>query len=134
MGGTTYSLSAAWTSLKKTVGSGSRIRWYGIADLYQNVTNPEHCKQQGRQGEGQGAHLRNNQNVREDYSGIQIEAPDGLQRHLAGQLRSLAHREEVCLGPHLLELWQIAACLPHHPDRGAVHRLAPGRPQQPVVL
>ena len=60
----------------------------------------------------------NHQNVGEDDRGIEAEAPDRLQRDLGGEIRVEAEIEETAgLGADLAIFGQIAASLPHHPDR-----------------
>src|SRR5882672_9198078 len=60
----------------------------------------------------------NDENVGEDDRGIEIETADRLQRDLGGELRREAQIEEAAgLGAELAIFRQIAAGLPHHPDR-----------------
>ena len=62
--------------------------------------------------------MGNNQNVGKDDRGIEIEAPDRLQRHLGGMLRCKAEIEEAAgLLTQRAIFRQIAAGLPHHPER-----------------
>ena len=65
----------------------------------------------------------NDQNVREDDRGVEIEAADRLQGDFGGEFRREAQIEKAPrLGAHFAVFRQIAAGLPHHPDRR--HRLA----------
>ena len=64
----------------------------------------------------------NDKNVREDDRGIEVEAADRLQRDFGGEFRREAQIEKAArLGAHFAIFRQIAAGLPHHPDRR--HRL-----------
>jgi len=61
--------------------------------------------------------IGNDQNIREDDRGIEVETPDRLQRDLGGVLRREAQIEKAArLGPQFAIFRQIAAGLPHHPD------------------
>ena len=65
----------------------------------------------------------NDQNVREDDRGIEVEAADRLQRHFCGKFRIEAEIEKAAgPGADFAIFRQITARLPHHPDRR--HRLA----------
>jgi hypothetical protein len=62
--------------------------------------------------------MRNDQDVREQDRGIEAEPPDWLQRDVDGELGREAEIEEARnLGPHRAIFRQIAAGLPHQPDR-----------------
>ena len=64
----------------------------------------------------------NDENVGEDDRGIEVETPDRLQRHFGGKFRREAQIEKAAgLGAQFAIFRQIAAGLPHHPDRR--HRL-----------
>ena len=64
----------------------------------------------------------NDENVREDDRGVEVEAADRLQRDFGGEFRREAQIEKAAgLGAHFAIFRQIAAGLPHHPDRR--HRL-----------
>ena len=62
------------------------------------------------------------------------EPADGLQRDLGGELWRAADLEELVLLAELAELREVAAGLAHHPHGRALHELAPGSPQDEVVL
>ena len=58
------------------------------------------------------------ENIREDDGGVEVEAADRLQRDFGGEFRGEAKIEEAAgLGAYLAVLRQIATGLPHHPDR-----------------
>ena len=62
--------------------------------------------------------IGDHQDVGEDDRRIEAEPPDRLQRHLGGKFRVEAEIEEAAgLGAQLAIFRQIAAGLPHHPDR-----------------
>ena len=62
--------------------------------------------------------MRNHQDVGEQDRRVEPEAPDRLQRHLGGELRRETQIEETAgLLAHRPILRQIAAGLPHQPDR-----------------
>src|SRR5690606_25377050 len=67
--------------------------------------------------------LGHDEDVGEDDGGVEAEAPDGLQRHLARELWRLAEAEEVRLRPHRAVLGQVAPGLPHDPDGRTRNRL-----------
>ena len=73
------------------------------------------------------------QDVREDDRGVEREAAQRLQRDLDRQLRRLAQREEVDLLTQRAVLRQVAAGLAHDPQRRAIDRLAPARPEEAIV-
>ena len=64
------------------------------------------------------------QDVGEDDGSVDLVAPHGLDRHLGGDLRRLAHFEEGVLRPDLAVFRQISSCLAHHPYGRAVNGLA----------
>ena len=56
------------------------------------------------------------QNIREDDGGVEVEAADRLQRHLGGIIRREAQIEKAAgLGAQFTVFRQIAPGLPHHP-------------------
>jgi hypothetical protein len=58
------------------------------------------------------------ENIREDDRGIEVEAADRLERHLGGIFRREAQIEKAArLGAQFAIFRQIAAGLAHHPDR-----------------
>ena len=62
--------------------------------------------------------MGDDQNVGEQDGGIETEATHRLQRDFSGQFRGEAQIEEAAgLGANLPIFRQIAASLPHHPDR-----------------
>ena len=62
--------------------------------------------------------IGNDENVGEDDRGIEVEAPDRLQRDLGGMIRREAEIEKAAgLGAQRAIFRQIAAGLPHHPER-----------------
>ena len=64
----------------------------------------------------------NHQNVGEDDRGIEAKTADRLQRDFGGEFRREAEIEKAAgPGAHFTVFRQIAAGLPHHPDRR--HRL-----------
>jgi hypothetical protein len=66
------------------------------------------------------------ENVREDDRGIEVEAADRLQRDFGGEFRREAQIEKAAgFRPHFAVLRQISPGLPHHPDRR--HLLAMAR-------
>ena len=81
------------------------------------------------EGEGRAHRLQRHQDVAEQDGRVEAEAPDRLQRDLAGQLRGLAQLDERDLLAHGAVLGQVAARLAHDPDRRALVRARPaGRP------
>jgi hypothetical protein len=66
--------------------------------------------------------LHRNEDVREEDHPVGREAPEGLERDLAGRLRVAAELEEAQPFSYLAVLWQVAAGLAHHPGRRAVDR------------
>ena len=67
--------------------------------------------------------IGDHKDVREDDRGVEMEAADRLQRDLGGVIRREAQIEKAAgLGAQFAIFRQIAAGLPHHPDRR--HRLA----------
>ncbi len=63
------------------------------------------------------------ENIREDDRGVEVEAADRLQRHFGGEFGREAQIEEAAgFGADFPVFRQIATGLPHHPDRR--HRLA----------
>ena len=67
-------------------------------------------------------------------SHLNREPADGLQRDLGGELWRAADLEELVLLAEVAELREVAAGLAHHPHGRALHGLAPGGPQDEVVL
>ena len=65
--------------------------------------------------------------------GVEREPPQRLQRRLDRQFGRLAKRQEVDALAQRAILRQVAAGLAHDPQRRAIDRLAPARPQEPVV-
>ena len=62
--------------------------------------------------------LGNQQNIGKQDRGIESVTPDRLQGDFGGQLRIVAQRQEIArLRPCFAVFGQIAARLPHHPDR-----------------
>src|SRR5262245_47170694 len=60
----------------------------------------------------------NNQNVGKQNRGVEMKAPNRLQRHLGGKLGGVAQLEKAArLLAHGAVLGQISACLAHQPDR-----------------
>ncbi len=76
--------------------------------------------------DGTAERVGDHQNVREDDRGIEVEAPDRLQRYFGGEFRGEAEIEEAAgFGADFAIFRQIAAGLAHHPERG--HCLAVAR-------
>jgi hypothetical protein len=87
-----------------------------------------------REREPDAHRLRDHQDVGEEDRGVERETRERLQRDLAGELRVRGEPEEASrLCPRRAVLRQVAAGLPHDPDRRPVDRLARERAQQPVV-
>ena len=77
----------------------------------------------------------NGENVGKQDRSIQIEACQRLQCDFAGHFRMLGHAQETAGARARGAVFgQIAARLPHQPDRRAVHRLAAQGAQQAIVL
>jgi len=78
--------------------------------------------------------LRDHQDVREEYRGVERIARKRLQRHLAGELRvGRQAKEAACLCARRAVLREVAARLAHEPHRRTIHRLARQRAQEPVI-
>ena len=79
--------------------------------------------------------MRHQQDVGEEDRGIEPEATHRLQRHLGRELGGIAEVEEAPgPRPDRPVLGQVAAGLPHQPDRRHRQGLAAQRPhQRPVV-
>ena len=87
----------------------------------------------GVEGHPHAERLERQQDVGEDDRGVEREAAQRLQRGLDRQLRRLAQRQEVHALAQRAVLRQVAAGLPHDPQRRAVDRLAPAGAQEAVV-
>ena len=77
--------------------------------------------------------LDRNQDVGEENRRVEAEAADRLERHLDGEVRRLAEREEINLLANLAIFRKIAARLTHEPDRGGLHALTAAGPQEERV-
>ena len=73
------------------------------------------------------------EDVREQDGRVDAQALDGLQGDLGGELRRLAHGQEVVPAPHLHVFREIAARLAHNPHRDGVDGLSAACLQEPVV-
>src|SRR6185436_3329907 len=69
----------------------------------------------------------------EQDRGVEPEALDRLQRHLAGQLRGPAHLPEAGAGAHRPVLGHVAPRLAHEPDRDPLDRLTPAGAEEQVI-
>ena len=79
--------------------------------------------------------IRNGEDVGKKNGGVEAEAFQRLQRHLAGKLRCLAHRHKIAgLLTRGAVFGQIAPGLAHHPDGGAGDGFAFEDAEQQVVL
>ena len=88
----------------------------------------------GHEMQAQAHGLGDSQDVREQNRCIQIEAPQRLQRDLAGQLRVLAQVEKAAgLLAQRSILRQVTTGLAHEPDRGRIDGLARQRAQETIV-
>ena len=75
--------------------------------------------------------VRNDEDIREQDSRVEPEAPYGLQRDFRRQFRIVAEIEERAgLGARRAILGQIAPGLAHQPDRRRVERFSVDGPQQ----
>ena len=75
--------------------------------------------------EGQAHRLEREQEVGEQDGGVDLDAPDRLQRDLGGEVwRGTDVQERIPL-PERPVLGHVTTGLPHEPDRGGIHRLAP---------
>jgi hypothetical protein len=75
------------------------------------------------------------QDVRKQNGRIESIPINGLQGHLAGQLRRFAEVEKIArLFAGGVVLWKVPTSLAHQPDWGTLNRLALERPQEEVVL
>ncbi len=63
--------------------------------------------------------------VGEHHGGVHVVPPDGLKRHLGGELGRPVDLEEGVLRADLAVLRQRPPRLPHEPDRRPLGRLAP---------
>jgi hypothetical protein len=69
--------------------------------------------------------VRHREDVREQDRGVEREAVERLQRHLAGEIRVHAQVHEAAgLLPRGAVLGQVSPGLAHHPHRGDIDRLA----------
>ena len=91
-------------------------------DLLRRVQRIEPRAFAGLEPHRAAERVGNDQNIREDDRGIEVEAADRLQRDFGGVFRREAQIEKAAgLGAQFAIFRQIAAGLPHHPDRR--HRL-----------
>ena len=80
-----------------------RIKPRAFADLEPNIATER---------------VGDDQNIREDDRGIEVEAADRLQRHFGGEFGREAQIEKAAgFGADFTVFRQIAAGLAHHPDR-----------------
>ncbi len=86
-------------------------------------------------GEAQpGAHgVERQQDVGEDDRGVDAEAPHRLQGDLGGELGRAAEGEEVHPLAQGAVLGEVAARLPHQPNRTPLGGLVPARPEEEVA-
>ena len=94
-----------------------------VADLVRRIQRIEPRAFAGLEAHRSAERVGNDENVREDDRGVEVEAADRLQRHFGGEFRREAQIEKAAgLGADFAVFRQIAAGLPHHPERR--HRLA----------
>src|SRR5262245_66249076 len=78
--------------------------------------------------------MRNDEDVREDDRRVELKPPHRLQRHFGHKLRVEAKIEETRdLRPHLAIFREIAAGLPHQPNRWRRNGL-PGKRREERVF
>ena len=77
--------------------------------------------------------IERHHDVGEQDRRIHLEAAQRLQRHLGGQFRRAAHGQEIVAAADLAVFGQVAAGLPHDPQRRAIDRLAPAGAQKTIV-
>ena len=88
------------------------------ADLVRRIQRIEPRAFAGLEPHLAAERVGNDENVREDDRGIEVEAADRLQRHLGGVFRREAQIEKAArLGAQFAIFRQVTAGLPHHPDR-----------------
>ena len=94
-------------------------RWRAsVATLLRRVQRIEPRAFAGLEPHRAAERVGDHQNVREDDRGVELEAADRLQRDLGGVFRREAQIEKAAgLGAQFAIFRQIAAGLPHHPDR-----------------
>ena len=87
-------------------------------DLLRRVQRIEPRAFAGLEPHRAAERVGNDENIREDDRGIEVETADRLQRDFGGIFRREAQIEKAAgLGAQFAIFRQIAAGLPHHPDR-----------------